>query len=521
MRPPRISMNMNTPGTGAWEGSQMHDGARARVLTWLAAAGIGSSILIMIVLSLLRDSWQRPPVVLPAGGPPWDLPPAHVGLGTASLALWIAVAVGTGGVVAGLAAITHGARPSPTWLLIVAGVAVAVLTVLPPTGSTDAFDYAAYGRIMVLDHSPYLMTPYHLRRVHDALAASVPTSWQHRVSVYGPLATVEQFLAAKLGGASAARITFWLKLWNSAAFGLVALAADRLLRGDPARRLRAHLMWTLNPLLLWVVVAAGHLDVLAAAAGLLGLLALRWQPQTEPAPLPRALASGALIGVAADIKANYVLFGLGVAWALRRWPGSLAAAACAALAVTVPGYAWFGIPALRAVVSRRNQASAGSFYDLLRAPPSYLAVIAAALVIAVAVLALRRMPTGIPEFPAVRPALAVSTAWLLLWPYQYPWYATMIICLLIFYPPSRLDWLVLAPVAVGTITAPLGIAEAQLGRAADLIHDVSVSVLSPLVLLAAAAGMVALCLSRRWKPGEPGPGPQPRPASPSSPRTAG
>jgi len=498
----------------------MPDGARARVLTWLATVGIGSSILIMIVLSLLPDGWQRPPIVLPALGPPWDLPTTHVSLGTASGALWIAVAAGTGGVIAGLAAIGHGARPSPRWLLIIAAIVVAVLTVLPPTGSTDAFDYAAYGRIVVLGHSPYLMTPYHLRRVHDALAGSVPVSWQHMVSVYGPLATLEQFLAAKLGGVSAARITFWLKLWNSVAFTLVALVADRLLRADPARRLRAHLLWTLNPLLLWGVVAAGHLDVLAAAAGLLGLLVLRWQPADQPPPLPRALASGALIGVAADIKANYALFGLGVIWALRRWPASLAVAACAALAVAVPGYAWFGMAAVRAVASRRNQASAGSFYDLLTVPQSYLALIAAALVIAAALLALRRMPAGIPDLPAVRPALAVSTAWLLLWPYQYPWYATMIICLLIFYPASRLDWLVLAPVAVGTITAPLGVAEAQLGRAADLIHDFSLNVLSPLVLLAAAAGLVALCLSGRWNPGEFGGGPNPEPACPVAPRTA-
>ena len=176
--------------------------------------------------------------------------------------------------------------------------------------------------------------------------------------------------------------------------------------------------------------------------------------------------------------------------------------------------------AVRAVASRRNQASAGSFYDLLPVPQSYLALIAAALIIAVALLALQRMPAGIPDLPAVRPALAASTAWLLLWPYQYPWYATMIICLLIFYPASRLDWLVLAPIAVGTVTAPLGIAGAQLGRAADLIHDLSVGVLSPLVLLAAAAGLVALCLSGRWNPAEPDPGPNPEPACPVSPRTA-
>jgi hypothetical protein len=498
----------------------MRDGARARVLTRLATAGIGLAILIMITLSLLRNGWQYPPVMLAGWGPPWALPPVHVSLGTASAALWLAAAAGTGGVIAGLAAIGQGARPSPRRLLIIAGIVVAALTVLPPAGSTDAFDYAAYGRIVALGHSPYLMAPYHLRRVHDALAGSVPVSWQHKVSVYGPLATVEQFLAAKLGGVSAARITFWLKLWNSAAFALVALAADRLLRADPGRRLRAHLLWTLNPLLLWGVVAAGHLDVLAAAAGLLGLLALRWQPGAGPPPVPRVLASGALIGAAADIKANYVLFGLGAAWAMRRWPGSVAAGAGAALAVAVPGYAWFGMPAVRAVVSRRNEASAGSFYYLLRAPQSHLSLIAAALVIAVALLALRHLPAGIPDLPAVRPALAVSTAWLLLWPYQYPWYATMIICLLIFYPESRLDWLVLVPVMVGTITAPLGIPGAPLGRAAGLIHDLAVHLLSPLVLLAAAAGLVALCLSGRWQPREPGPGAGTRPTCPGSPRTA-
>ncbi len=158
-------------------------------------------------------------------------------------------------------------------------------------------------------------------------------------------------MAAKLGGISAARIVFWLKLWNSAAFAAVAFVLDRLLRADPARRLRAHLLWTLNPLLLWDLIAGGHVDMVAAAAGLAGLLAIGRQGAGRPAGLARALAAGALVGVAADIKIDYLLFAAGLAWGLRRWPAALVTAAAGALAVLVPTYAWFGRPAVRALVA--------------------------------------------------------------------------------------------------------------------------------------------------------------------------
>ena len=71
-----------------------------------------------------------------------------------------------------------------------------------------------------------------------------------------------------------ARVVFWLKLWNALAFGAVAFVLDRVLRRSPAARLRAHLLWTVNPLLLWGLIAAGHLDVLAAGVGVVGLLVL-------------------------------------------------------------------------------------------------------------------------------------------------------------------------------------------------------------------------------------------------------
>jgi hypothetical protein len=483
---------------------------RGRGLTVLAAAGIGIAILIMIAVSLVRDGWMMPPLVMPAAGPPWEIPIRHVSADVVAYGLWLAALLGAGGVAAGLLAIHRGARLSARILLVAGLIAVAVLTVLPPNGSTDALDYATYGRLLALGHSPYVTTPSYLRHMHNAFAYSVPRVWDHYVSVYGPLATMEQFLAARLGGDSAARITFWLKLWNSAAFAVVAVVLDRVLRNNRAQRLRAHLLWTVNPLLLWDIVASGHLDVLAAMAGLLGLLVLGEQPATGRPSLVRVLAAGALLGIAADIKINYVLFGLGAAWALRRSLPALALAGAAALAVLVPSYAYFGTPAVRALLSRRNQSSADNFYRALL-PHSWhhdFGMIATILVIAVAILALRRLPPGAVTRPAIRPTVALCAAWLFLWPYQLPWYDAMLICVLVLYPASRLDWLVLGRLAAGTISNMPGNPYLQHSLLLRHIDHFAVRVLTPVVMLVAAAAFVALCLSGRWKVRD-APGPEP------------
>ena len=163
------------PAGGGLADPALGHAARARLLAGLAAAGIGGAILIMIAASAVRDSWMDPPIVLPAWGPPWDLQSAHVPVGVVTVALWVAVLAGLGGVLAGLAAVRLGARPGVRDLLVAAALAVAALTVLLPAGSTDALDYAAYGRILALGHNPYVMTPYQLRLAHNAFARSVPT----------------------------------------------------------------------------------------------------------------------------------------------------------------------------------------------------------------------------------------------------------------------------------------------------------------------------------------------------------
>ena len=130
-----------------------------------------------------------------------------------------------------------------------------------------------------------------------------------------------------LAGDSPARTLLWLKIWNALAFLAVVLALDRAVRSDTARRVRAHLLWSVNPLMLWALMANGHNDVLAAAAGVSALVAMRRVGSRN------ALLACVLLGLAIGVKAPYALYGVALAWTARRSPRSLAALAVGAAAV--------------------------------------------------------------------------------------------------------------------------------------------------------------------------------------------
>ncbi len=475
-----------------------------RWLGWFALVGIGSSLGVTVATSLGRATWTGPAIPMPRTGPPFELSSWHLTLASVTIALWLSALAGGLGLAAAMVAVRRGARPPLYLLLVAAAVVVAVLIVLPPVGSTDSLDYMAFGRMVVLGHSPYVMVPWDLRHLHDAVGRSIPWEWGRNPSTYGPAATVEQYIAARLGGTSVARIVFWLKLGNAVAFGVVALTVDRLLRSDPAARLRAHFLWTINPLLIWQLIAAAHLDVLAAAAGLLGLLVATGWP-AMPAPgterLGRVLAGGALAGIAADIKIDFVLFGLGLAWAFRRSPAACAVAAVGMLGVLLPSYAWFGPPAIKAVTRRGNRVTADNFYQLVGGPHSFVmahvGVIAAVIGAGVAIIVLSRLPIRPAAQPAIFAALGLSTAWLFTFQYQLPSYETMIICLLILTPASWLDWFVVARLTAASVALMPG---GTLPPPTQLLARVSLDILTlaaPIVLLAAVVGLVALCLTGR------------------------
>jgi hypothetical protein len=446
-------------------------------------------------------------MAMPRIGPPLQALSWRIPLDNMAVALWLSAVAGGIGVAAGLIAVRRGARPRVSLLVGTAALVVAILTVLPPVGSTDSLDYMAFGRMVELGHSPYVMVPWDLKRMHDAVGVSIPWEWGRIPTVYGPAATVEQYVAALLGGSSAARIVFWLKLANALAFGAVAYTADRLLRPDPAARLRAHLLWTVNPLLIWQLIAAAHLDVLAAALGLLGLIIAGGWPVAPASARPRlgrVLAGGALIGIAADIKINFVLFGLGLAWACRRSRSAWLAGTGAMIAVLLPSYAWFGPPAITALLGRGNRTTADNFYQLFGLAQhgflmKHIALVAAVIVIGAAIVVLNNLPGRGNSQPAIYAALALTTAWLFTWQYQLPSYEAMAVSLLIFVPAFWLDWLVISRLVAATVALMPGNPTPLPSHLLSRISTDVLTLAAPIVLITALVTMICLCLAERHR----------------------
>ena len=483
-----------------------------RLIGAVAAAAIAISTLIIIVISVAGPNVSVPVMPRAASGPPW-WHALHLTATFVTVALWVALTLGCAGVIAGLVAVARGARPSARAVIAAAFLAVTAVTVLPAAGSTDAISYAANGRMAVIGHSPYVMTPLQLRRSGDPIGrqipfGEIPPTWTTTVSVYGPVATGAEWVAAELGGSSLARITFWLKLEAALAFGAVILALDRMLRADPAQRLRAHLLWSVNPLLLWEIVASGHIDGLAALFGLLGVAALR--ARGGKIGIRDAALAGVLIGVAAGIKVEYALCGLAVAWACRRSVRPLAAAVAGFAVVVVPAYLAAGPPAIKILVSRSPGVTWDTMYQLFWRPvlgytqfnvtsvPPHLELVAYLLFGGVAVLAVARFPDRVPGRPAVTPALALSLAWLFVTAFQRPWYDVMAISLLALYSASRLDWVVLIRLLAG---ATVYVQAVQSPFEPHWLADITQfdgAWLTPGIRLLTTVALVWLCLSGRW-----------------------
>jgi hypothetical protein len=433
---------------------------------------IGASVALTFTVAVAGPSVMEPVLPGRSGQPPWALD-AHLSPYLAVALTAAGLAAGTAGLVLVLRAVRSGWSVPARAILAAGLLAAAALTLVPPIGSSDQLSYAAYGRMLVTGHNPYVTMPAQLAALGDPVARAVQ-DWFTTPSVYGPLATAIEGLASLIGGTSARLTVFVLGLVNLAAFGAIALLLHRMTRSDQARQLRAALLWTANPLLLMVLVAGAHVDGQAAFFGV-AAVAVMFGPWSGPRPAaptwPRAAVAGILVGLGFAVKVSDVLVGLGLAIALviwlrpawRRLLPVLAALGTGFAATAGAALAIGGSAMLRQLSRESDMVSIGSPWRVIRsvihlvvtgtAATDIVKFGATALAVVLAVLLIRGLPGVLPGrdchsgqgaspeitetgYPAAGASVvfALVLAWLFAWPYVLPWYDALAWALLPLVP---------------------------------------------------------------------------------------
>ena len=494
---------------------------------------IGASVAGTFAVAVAGPSVMEPALPGRPGQPPWSFglhPSPYLAVGLTAAAL----AAGTVGLVLALRAV-RGGWSVPARAVLVAGLLAAVaLTLVPPFGSSDHLSYAAYGRMLVTGHNPYTTTPAQLAALGDPIARAVQ-DWARSPSVYGPLATAIQALAALAGGTSVRLTVFVLGLANLAAFAGTALLLHRMTRGNPEWQLRAALLWAANPLLLQVLVAGAHVDSQAVVFGV-AAVAVMYEARAAVSA-PRAALAGALVGLGFAVKVTIALVGLGLALAVvlrarrqprplwrRQWPAlaGLAAgfAVTAGAAVAIGGSAM-----LRQSAQASDMVSIGSPWRVIRtiihlavtgtAATDLVKAGAVALAVLLAVLLIRGLEPGSAGSRAAYPVVvfAVVMAWLFAWPYVLPWYDALAWALLALVPlapggaAEALGWIVLArTAALGFGYLPARQADAALPAGLGWLQPVIRHGVTPAVLAAATGWLVLAMVRARRENGPNGPG---------------
>jgi Glycosyltransferase family 87 len=353
-----------------------------QVLQRLALGAAALAALLVVGSAALGPSAAQP--ALGPRGPGWRgvLPPYDLGAQPAS---WVVTVVVDSGYVLGAVAVALGLLAVRRGALLPRGavpVAVAVALVaalVPPSGSADHLNYAAYGRIQAQGGDPYTVAPAQWDGGRDPVTSAVEDPWTRTPSIYGPVATQLQAMTSRFGGDDL-RATVWgwqlLCLLAWLAVGLLLARGSgrrppgRALPGDEpsgagppgdqaegrvgaagtvgddrtAATSRAAWLWLLNPVLLGVLLVGAHVDLLGAALALVAVLLAARRP----------VLAGAALGAAVGLKVTFALVGPALLWALWRrrrrtgepWAPAAVFGVLGTAAVVVPFYALAGPHAL-------------------------------------------------------------------------------------------------------------------------------------------------------------------------------
>jgi hypothetical protein len=496
----------------------------ARRLGRVAVALAGAAGLLLVVIAALGPSAAEPGLG-PRHGVRGLLPSysLHVHPSSAVVTLLLVLAYVAGGLAvgAGLLAVRAGHRLDPRRALL-AGLLFALAAVLvPPIGSADHINYAAYGRIAVQGGDPYVEPPATWHGGRDPVTSAVLPPWRTTPSIYGPVATAVQAGTSALGGDSL-RATVWFGqvvcalAWLLVGWLLVRFTSARAGDGSPAMS-RALWLWLLNPVLYGVVLLGAHVDLPATAFALLALLLAARRPGW----------AGLALGVAIGTKLTLVLALVAVVWGLRHLGRRAGTVAClrlvaGAAVVLVPAHLWAGRHVFDQLRHARIYVSLADPWrpvvDALSGPVGHQAVrhwvvlLAPIPVLALAAVLCRVVRPAAnlrpPDRAGLEPAheqvvadaavafVVLGAAYVLFAPYVLPWYDASVWAPLALVAGGALDAVLLVRLVAYAVAYVPGLVNGL----SPTVHDVTLGYrrqVTPYVGWLAVLAVVALALRRR------------------------
>jgi hypothetical protein len=398
-----------------------------------------------------HPSVTTPPVLLPLTDLAHRLGAPQLSSDASNLLMYVSIGLCCLGLAMMLWANSHlGWAPSPRKVFAVAAGAIAVLVNITPVGSADIASYAAYGRIAALGQNPYSFLPSQLHGGStNPYTAIINPMWRNTPSVYGPIATWVQTLAAQIGGPRP-WVTIWvLMMMMAAAF----LGTGYVLMRTADNPVRAALMWVANPLLIVELVMGGHLDALLALTAIVAIVLSRRAKRTRD-----DIVVGVLVGMSGGIKINAAYVALAIAIPLvhdRDFKRLLSTMSVAGATVAALYYFSWGLDALKPLRNASQMVISPTLWRLLQiwcqqinphsvhTVTSLIGLAWPPLMLALAWYLYNRLSPDVPTVVAA--TCALTFAWVIAESWSLPWYTSIAWVTLALLPRNSLTrWLTLA-----------------------------------------------------------------------------
>lgn len=432
--------------------------ARPLPAVTLSALGLGGIAFNGLCATAPQPSVATPPVLLPLTSVARNLGAPHLPDLAANLIMYVSIGLCCLGLAMMLWANSQGWSPSPRKVFWIAASAVAVLVNITPVGSGDVASYAAYGRIAALGYNPYTFTPNMLPGgKNNPYTMIVGIQWQGTPSVYGPVATWTHLLAAWIGGARPWLTIWMLMIMMAAAF----LATGYILLRTAQNPVRAGLLWVANPILIFELVIGGHLDAFLALFCIAAVVMSR-----RCASPWHDIAVGLLVGIAGAIKINAAFVALAIAIPLihdRAWVRLVRTSVVAGVTTFGLYFFSYGLVALKPLGSASSLVISPTPWRLLQvtvqhyygnaaehAVTSTFGFIWPPLMLLLAWYLYNRLSPDVPTVLAA--TCALTFAWMVVSPWQLPWYSAIAWVTLALLPRNSLTrWLTIATGALALL----------------------------------------------------------------------